>query len=464
VELYKGGYMSAHHTEHNELVYYLEDRPGVIVSSFVAIQHVLTSFISIITPTLIIGGVLGLDEHIPYLISMALMVSGVATLIQAVRPIGIGSGLLCVQGTSFAFLSAILATGLIAKTNGGGPDEILSLIFLMCFFGAFVEIFLSQVIIFMKRIITPLVTGTVVILIGISLIKVGMTDLAGGLDADDFGSLQNLMLGVAVLLTVIFLNQFNTHWLRISSIAIGLMVGYLLAIAMGMVDLASVEAIFANGLGAITVPLPFKYGFNISLFDWSTFLPIALIYLVTTIETMGDITANSVISGLAIRGTEYRKRIKGGVLADGVNSLIAAVFSAFPNTVLSQNNGVIQLTGIASRHIAYFIAVFLILLGLFPVVGSVLQTIPKPVLGAVTLLMFATIIASGIKILKRVPMSRRNMLVIAVSLGFGLGVMLVPEVISQLPQAAQNILGSAITMGGLTAIFLNLFIPKRKDS
>ena len=349
--------MSEHHTHHNELVYYLEDRPGVIESSFVAIQHVLASFISIITPTLIIGGVLGLGEHIPYLISMALMVSGVATLIQAVRPIGIGSGLLCVQGTSFAFLSAILATGLIAKTNGGGPDEILSLIFLMCFFGAFVEIFLSQVITLMKRIVTPLVTGTVVILIGISLIKVGVTDLAGGMNAEDFGSLQNLLLGGAVLLTVIFLNQFNTHWLRISSIAIGLMVGYLLAIVMGKVDLASVEAIFSNGLGAITTPVPFKYGFNIALFDWSTFLPIALIYLVTTIETMGDITANSVISGLAIRGDEYRKRIKGGVLADGVNSLIAAVFSAFPNTVLSQNNGVIQITGIASRYIAYFIAV-----------------------------------------------------------------------------------------------------------
>jgi len=456
--------MSEHNTEHTELVYYLEDRPGVIASSFVAVQHVLASFISIIAPTLIIAGVLGLGEQLPYLISMALMVSGVATLIQATRPIGIGSGLLCVQGTSFAFLSAILATGLIAKSNGGGPDEILSLIFLMCFFGAFVEIFLSQIMTFMKRIVTPLVTGTVVILIGISLIKVGMTDLAGGQDTEDFGSLSNLILGGVVLLTVIFLNQFETHWIRISSIAIGLIVGYSLAIVMGKVDLASVEALFASGLGAITIPLPFKYGFDITLFDWSTFLPIALIYLVTTIETMGDITANSVISGLAIRGTEYRKRVKGGVLADGVNSLIAAVFNAFPNTVLSQNNGVIQFTGVASRYIAYFIAVFLILLGLFPVVGSVLQTIPTPIIGAVTLLMFATITASGIKILKRVPMSRRNMLVIALSLGLGLGVMLVPEVISGLPQTAQNILGSAITMGGLTAIFLNLFIPKRKNS
>ena len=457
--------MSSHHTAapNNELIYYLEDRPGVIESSFAAIQHVLASFIGIITPTLIIGGVLGLGEHIPYLISMALIVSGVATFIQAARPLGIGSGLLCVQGTSFAFLSTILATGFIAKANGGGPDEILSLIFLMSFFGAFVEIFLSQIITFLKRAVTPLVTGIVITLIGMSLIKVGMTDLAGGFKAEDLGSPQNLMLGGTVLLTVIILNQFNNKWIRLSSIAIGLIVGYFLAVVMGKVDIDSVKAIFANGLGDITIPLPFKFGFNLDAFDWSTFIPMALIYVITTIETTGDITANSVISGLPIRGDEYRKRVKGGVLADGVNSMIAAVFNTFPNTTFSQNNGVIQLTGIASRYVAYFIALFLILLGLFPLIGSVLQTLPKPVLGGATLVMFATIAASGIKILKRVPMNRRNMLIIAVSFGLGLGVMMVPEVVKQLPKMAQNILSSAITTGGLTAIILNTLFPKSRE-
>lgn len=170
-----------------DLIYTLEDTPGFTESTFAAIQHVLASFVGIITPTLVIGGVLGLGSHIPYLISMALIVSGAATFIQARRMLGVGAGMLCVQGTSFAFLSSILAAGFIAKAKGGGPDEILSLIFTVCFFGAFIEIFLSQIIGKLKNVVTPLVTGIVITVIGLSLIKVGMTDLAGGFKAKDFG-------------------------------------------------------------------------------------------------------------------------------------------------------------------------------------------------------------------------------------------------------------------------------------
>ena len=442
-------------TTNTDLVYGLDDRPGVVESTFAAIQHVLASFVGIITPTLIIGGVLGLGAHVPYLISMALIVSGVATFIQARRTLGIGAGMLCVQGTSFAFLSSVLAAGFIAKSKGGGPEEILALIFTVCFFGAFVEIFLSLFISKLRNVVTPLVTGIVITLIGLSLIKVGMTDLAGGFKAKDLGSPQNLMLGGTVLLVVIFMNQMKSQWLRISSIAIGLIVGFLIAIAMGKVDFSNLV-----GLPAISIPMPFKYGFS---FDLAAFLPIALIYVITAIETTGDITANCVISGEEIQGEKYRNRVRGGVLADGVNSMIAAAFNTFPNTTFSQNNGVIQLTGIASRHVGYFIAIILIILGVFPVVGGVLQNMPKPVLGGATLVMFATVAAAGIKILKRVKMNRRNMLIIAVSFGLGLGVMMVPEAVAQLPKVAKNIFGSAITLGGLSAIFLNLILPKNED-
>jgi len=444
--------MSENSARTNDLVYALEDTPGFTESTFAAIQHVLASFVGIITPTLVIGGVLGLGSHIPYLISMALIVSGVATFIQARRTLGVGAGMLCVQGTSFAFLGSVLAAGFIAKSKGGGPDEILSLIFTICFFGAFVEIFLSQIIGKLKNVVTPLVTGIVITLIGLSLIKVGMTDLAGGFKAKDLGSPQNLMLGGTVLLVVIIMNSMKNQWLRISSIAIGLIVGFILAWFMGKINFDNLAA-----LPLLSIPMPFKYGFS---FDLTAFIPIALIYVITAIETTGDITANCVISGQEIQGERYRNRVKGGVLADGVNSLIAATFNTFPNTTFSQNNGVIQLTGIASRHVGYYIAVILIILGFFPIVGGVLQNMPKPVLGGATLVMFAMVAAAGVRILKRVPMTRRSMLIIAVSFGMGLGVMMVPEATAQLPKLAKNLFSSPITTGGLAAIILNLILPR----
>lgn len=214
------------------LIFGLDDKPGVAVSTFAALQHVLASFIGIITPTLIVGGVLGLGSEIPYLVSMALIVSGIGTFIQARRIGPVGSGLLCVQGTSFAFLSSILAAGFIVKGKGGGPDEILATIFGVCFFGAFVEIFLSRFIDKLKRIITPVVTGTIITLIGLSLIKVSMTDIAGGFGAPDLGAPVNLALAGVVLITIVIFNRFQIQMLRLSAVIIGLTIGFLVAWSM----------------------------------------------------------------------------------------------------------------------------------------------------------------------------------------------------------------------------------------
>ena len=440
-------------SNNSELIYPLESRPPAMQASFAAIQHVLASFVGIITPTLIIGGVLGLGEHIPYLISMALIVSGVGTLIQARRPFGIGAGMVCVQGTSFAFLGSVLAAGFIAKGQGGGPEDILSLIFGVCFLGAFVEIFLSQILNKLKRVITPLVTGIVITIIGISLIKVGMTDLAGGFKAPDFGSPQNLALGGLVLVSIITFNLSSHPLIRLSSIVLGLIIGFVVAAFMGKVsfpDLSSIEL--------ISVPIPFKYGFS---FDWTAFMPIAFIYLITAIETTGDITANCVVSKQPIVGDSYIKRIKGGVLGDGINSLLAAVFNTFPNTTFSQNNGVIQLTGVASRYVGYFIGVMLIILGLFPIIGAILQQMPKPVLGGATLIMFGTVAAAGVKLLATEELDRRKLLIMAVSFGTGLGVAMNPAVLGELPKVIQNIFGSAITTGGLFAVVMSLLLPDK---
>jgi xanthine permease XanP len=444
-----------------ELVYGVEDKPSPLKSAYAALQHLLAIIVGIITPTLIIGGALGLGDRIPYLISMSLIVSGVATFIQTKRIGPIGSGLLSVQGTSFAFLGAILTAGFIVKGQGGGPDEILATIFGISFVGAFIEIVLSRFLHILKGIITPVVTGTVVMLIGLSLVKAGITDMGGGkwlLDnkPEFFGSAQNLGLGVLVLVVVLVLNRSKNPMIRMSSIVGGIMVGYLVAWYMGIVNFG-----YMTGLPFVNIPIPFNYGFA---FNWTAFIGVAFIYVITTIESTGDLTATSMLSDEPVEGEIYMERIKGGVLGDGVNSAIAAIFNTFPNTTFSQNNGVIQMTGVASRFVGMYLAVFLVILGLFPVIGGFFRSLPNPVLGGATIVMFGTVAAAGVNIIASMGrLGRREMLIVAVALGIGMGLAFVPEVLSQTPKAIQQIFGSAITSGGLAALILNLVLPKTES-
>ena len=444
--------MSEHTQGNRDLLYGLHDRPAPAKAFLGATQHVLASFVGIITPSLIIGGVLGLGEHIPYLISMSLMVSGVATFIQTHKVGPVGSGLMALQGTSFGFLAAVLAAGFVVKNQGGSAEEILSVIFGVSFLGAFVEIFLSQFITKLKSLMSPIVTGCVIVTIGLSLTKVGLTDLAGGVGAENFGSMQNLLLGGGVLVSVVLISIIDNKVIRSSAIFIGLMLGLIAAMFMGRIDFSLVAE-----APIFTLPVPFKFGFG---FEWQAFIPIAFMYIITSIETSGDLTATSMISGEPIKGPLYEKRIKGGVLGDGVNSLIAAVFNTFPVTTFSQNNGVIQMTGIASRYVGFYVGAILFTMGMFPILGAIFTQLPKPVVGGVTLLMFATVATAGIRILSTVEFTHRNILIIATSLGLSMGVAFVPDVFAQTPQLFRNIFGSAVTMSGIVAIALDMILPK----
>lgn len=437
-----------------ELLYGLDDRPAPLPALFAALQHLLASFVGVITPPLVIGAALGLGEQLPYLISMALMVSGVGTFIQARRPFGIGAGMICLQGTSFAFLGAVLSAGMLVKSRGGSPEEILAMIFGVCFFGAFVQVLLSRCIGALQRLVTPLTTGIVITLIGVSLIKVGITDLGGGFKAPDFGAPRNLALGALVFLLILLLNRSQQPWLRLSAIVVGLAVGSLAAWVSGKLVPQPLP-----DLPLVSVPQPFRYGFA---FDWTAFVPVALVYVISTIETVGDLTANCMLSRQPIEGPGYLERLKGGVLGDGVSCLIAATFSAFPNTTFAQNNGVIQMTGVASRHVGLYIGALLFALGLFPLLGAVLQQIPKPVLGGATLIMFGSVAAAGIRILAGTRLDRRSMLIIAASFGVGLGIAAQPQLLQQMPRLVQNLFDSAITSGGLTAILLDLLLPRER--
>ena len=308
---------------------------------------------------------------------------------------------------------------------------------------------------YLRNIITPLVSGIVVLLIGLSLIKVGIVSCGGGYSAMDdgsFGSWENLSIAALVLLSVLFFNRCKNKYLRMSSIVFGLCLGYGLAFALGKVNMSALNV---EMLMSFNIPQPFKYGVD---FNISSFIAIGLVYLITAIEATGDVTANSMISGLPIEGDSYLKRISGGVMADGFNSFLAGVFNSFPNSIFAQNNGIIQLTGVASRYVGYYIAAMLVLLGLFPIVGAVFSLMPDPVLGGATLLMFGTVAAAGIRIVSSQEIGRKETLVLAVSLSLGLGVELMPDVLKQAPEAIRSIFSSGITTGGLTAIIANIVI------
>lgn len=237
-----------------------------------------------------------------------------------------------------------------------------------------------------------------------------------------------------------------------SSIFLGVVVGYIAAFAMGMVDMTAIDT---STLGNFYVPIPFKLGFQVNV---SSVIAIGIVYLVTAIEATGDVTANSMISGLPVEGKDYVKRVSGGVMADGVNSALAGIFSSFPNSIFAQNNGIIQLTGVASRYVGYFISALLVLLGLFPVVGIAFSLMPSPVLGGATLLMFGTVAAAGVRIVASQELDRKAILVLACSLSFGLGVELMPSVLQDMPDSVRTIFSSGITTGGLVAIIANIIL------
>lgn len=430
-----------------DLIYKIEDKPSFKDAVFAAFQHLLAIFVAIITPPLIIAGALDLDlETTSFLVSMALFASGVSTFIQCRRVGPLGAGLLCVQGTSFSFIGPIISAGLA----GGLP-----LIFGCTIAAAPVEMIVSRTFRYLKQIITPLVSGIVVLLIGLSLIKVGIISCGGGnaaMSDGTFGNWQNLSIAALVLVSVPFFNKSKNKYIRMSSIVLGLLVGYVLAYILGRVDLSGMET---TKIALLNIPVPFKYGLSLNL---SSFIAIGLIYLITAIEATGDITANSMISGEPVEGDKYIKRVSGGVLADGFNSLLAGVFNSFPNSIFAQNNGLIQLTGVASRRVGYYIAAMLIVLGLFPGIGLIFSLMPDPVLGGATLLMFGTVAAAGIRIIAAQDIDRKATMILAISLSLGLGVELMPDILRNISLDLRGIFSSGITTGGLAAIISNMLI------
>ena len=443
------------------LIYGVEDRPPAFDAFFAALQHLLAIFVGIITPPLLIAKRLQVTDGAVtgFLISMALFASGVCTFIQCRRIGPVGARLLCVQGTSFSFIAPLIGIGLMAQKGVADPADVmwgLPLIFGCCIAAAPMEMVFAFLFRRLQRIVTPIVSGIVVTLIGLGLIKVGIISCGGGPEVIGnpnavypFACWQQLTVSGSVLLTIVFFNTFSNRFVRMGSVVFGILVGYAVAACFGMVRFET------GALVSFNVPMPFKWGVR---FDWSAILGLMVVYLVTSFEACGDITANSMISGLSLSGGDYHERVRCGVLADGVNSAIAGVFNSFPNSIFAQNNGLIQLTGVASRYVGYWIAAMLLVLGFFPIVGMVFSTMPDAVLGGATLLMFGMVAAAGVRIIASQPIGRKEMLVLAIALGAGLGVELCPDILMHAPDAVRNVFSSGLVTGGLAAIVSNAAI------
>ena len=414
------------------------------------LQHVLSMFVGIITPPLVVSGALGLNlEQSAFLVSMALLASGIGTLVQTHGIGPVGSRMLSVQGTSFTFVPVAIAAG-----QAGG----LALMFGLTALCAPIEVLLSRFLTNIRHWFPPIVTGTVVTLIGCSLISIGMTDLAGGFGSKSLGSPINLALGLGVLFSILWLGNFRSGKFASISIGAGLLAGYVVAFGMGMVNFSAVaEAPF------LRLPEPLKYGLSI---DPIMILPWAIAYVVSALETMGDLTATSQVSQEPVEGPVFRERIEAGIAADGGGSLLAGALGSLPTTSFSQNNGVIKLTGVASRSVGYGVGAILILLALFPKLGAILSLMPKPVLGGATVLMFATVAVAGLSIATGDRLTPRKEKILAVSLALGLGVSMVPGATAELAKLSHPVLRSfgvlaqsGLAIGTITAVLLNRVLP-----
>jgi xanthine permease XanP len=442
-----------------DLIYGLDVRPPLRETLFVALQHVFAVFVGMITPPLLIANALRLDgADTAYLVSMSLFVSGAATILQTSQLGPIGSGLLSIQGTSFTFIAPIISVAGAAMGSGATARQALAGIFGLCMAGALVVVLASRFIKFASAVVTPVVTGTVVSLIGLTLIEVGMVSVGGGYGAladGSFGSLQNLGLAALVMTVILVCNGSRSPRLRMLSVVLGLAAGYAAALALGRLDLGAMRSV-----PRFNLPLPFRFGLS---FDFAAFLPFLFMYLITVMESIGDLTATSALTGQPISGPSYFRRLQGGLLADGINSLVGACLNSFPSTTFAQNNGVIQLTGVASRYVGIFIGAILMLLGLIPAVGVLVQALPPSALGGATLILFGMVAVSGIRILSQVRMNRRNAMILATSLGLGLGVSFVPQITQALPAVLRNALTSGIATGGMCALLLNIVLPGERQ-
>lgn len=412
------------------------------------LQHVLAMFASNVTPAVIVAGAAGLAfggaEQV-YLIQMAMLFAGIATLFQTIGIGPIGARLPIMQGTSFAFVGVLAG---VAATQG------LSVALTACLIAGIIHFALGGVIQKLRFMFPPLVTGLVILAIGLYLIPVAIKYAAGGaadfqMAADSFGSLMHWTVALTVVVLSLVCKFLTKGLVSNAAILIGLLGGYVVAMAMGMVNFGGVAK-----AAWFQVPTVMPYGFEISI---GAVIGVTLVSIVSAIETVGDTSATTK-AGAGRDATD--DEIAGATYADGLGTAVAAVFGGLPNTSFSQNVGIVGMTGIMSRHVVTIAGAILVVCGLIPKIGAAVASMPLPVLGGGVIVMFGMVAAAGMNMLTEVKMSRRNMIIISVSLAVGLGLNLVPSAVQHLPGIWKTLATSAVAPTALLAVVLNLALPE----
>ncbi|QLB44305.1 uracil-xanthine permease family protein [Mannheimia pernigra] len=429
-----------------KILYPVDSKPPFGLTLLLATQHLLAALGGIIAVPLVIGNVLNLPAaDIIVLVNAALLVSGIVTIIQCQGIGPIGLRLPSVMGTSFTFVAAALAIGFSEHGVAGimGASLVGSLVMII---GSF---FMPYV----RKLFPPVVTGVVVMMIGLSLIPVAVDWFAGGQRGDaHYAEPANLAMATFVLVLVVVLVQWGKGIFSAAAIVIGVMVGYVVALALGWINFENIKS-----ADVVAIPQPLHFGLA---FPISGIIGMSIAYLVTIVESSGNFLALGNATQTEISG----KHLRGGVLCDGLGSAFASIMSTTPFSSFAQNIGVISLTGVASRYVVTIMGCLLVLAGIFPWFGALIVSIPSPVLGGAGLMMFAMIIAAGIQMLDKVERSKRNGLIIAISIGCGLAVTTRPELLDKLPSFVKEVFGSGITVGSLFALILNLILPKDESN
>ena len=418
------------------------------------IQHVLAMFVSNVTPAIIVAGAagFGFGSNSPdfpamiYMIQMSMLFAGVATLFQTIGFGPVGARLPIVQGTSFAFVPVMIPA--VAGLGTAGLAGLMTGVFI----GGLFHFCLGFIVGKIRYALPPLVTGTIVLMIGLALVRVGIQYSAGGvplMGKPEFGTMAMWFPALVVIAVTLGVKFFTRGFTAIAAVLIGILAGYAVSFMMGQVNFGNV-----GRAAYVAMPMPFKWGFE---FNLAIVLGMCFMAVVSAIETVGD-TSGITKGGAGREATD--KEISGATFADGLGTAIAGVFGGLPNTSFSQNVGLVAITGVMSRHVVTIGAIFLIVCGFIPKIGAIINTVPINVLGGGVVVMFGMVCASGINMLSEVTWSRRNMAIFAVSVSIGFGLQLEPSALQHVGKTAQILLTSGLLPAAAIAIILNLVLPE----
>ena len=429
-----------------ENIYTLDGRVPLLKSIPFGLQHVLAMFVANIAPIMIVAGVCGLSpQDTASLIQTAMMIAGVGTMVQLFAVWKLGARLPIVMGISFTFVSVFCYVG-----PTYGYEAIIGAVIV----GGILEGLLGCCAKYWRKIISPIVAACVVTAIGFSLLSVGANSFAGGVGSESFGSWQNWTLGTITLVSCILFNALAKGHLKQLAVLFGLVVGYLVAIPMGMVDFSALE-----GVGVLALPefLPYKPVFNIS-----AIISVVMIFLVSATETIGDVSA---MTSTVLKREATDKEISGALSCDGFVSSLSALFGCTPITSFRQNVGLLAMTKVVNRRTIATGAAIMLLAGLFPAFGAILATLPEAVLGGCTIMMFGNIVISGLQMIGSCGFTQRNITIAALSLSIGLGFTQVPEMFAIFPDIIRTIFAeNCVAVVFLAAIIMNLIMPKDREA